>query len=148
MQQQQPSSKMAHQGITRPTGVWCYKCRTCFEVFTSSQGLAGHQRKHMSQGTWIRGARHYKFFCPSADLPTLYQQLGKRKSTPTVIRGKGRFYRPRTRNPMVQGPHRLPSHPQSTYDQSQQATVPRVVVPSPATDPLLIHADLFVRRLK
>uniref|UniRef100_M1D9H4 C2H2-type domain-containing protein n=1 Tax=Solanum tuberosum TaxID=4113 RepID=M1D9H4_SOLTU len=55
MQQQQPSSKMAHQGlVTRAAGIWYYKCRICLEVFTSSQGLVGHQRKHMSQGTWIR----------------------------------------------------------------------------------------------
>ncbi|KAH0717574.1 hypothetical protein KY285_013605 [Solanum tuberosum] len=139
MQQQQPSSKMAHQGlITRATGIWYYKCRICLEVFTSSQGLAGHQHKHMSQGTWIRGMPHYKLFCPSTNLPTLYDQLGSRKSTPTVVRGQGRFYRPRTRNPIVQGPQRFPGCPQSIHDQSHKATVPHVIVPSPAPDPLLI----------
>ncbi|KAG5621910.1 hypothetical protein H5410_007128, partial [Solanum commersonii] len=107
MQQQQPSSKMAHQGlITRAAGIWYYKCRICLELFTSSQGLAGHQRKHMSQETWIRGMPHYKLFCPSTNLPTLYDKLGSRQSTPTV------------------GPQRFPGCPQSIHDQSYQATVP------------------------
>ncbi|KAK6797072.1 hypothetical protein RDI58_004773 [Solanum bulbocastanum] len=44
MQQQPPTNGIAHQGIIpNPEGIWCYRCTTCRDVFTSSQGLAGHQ---------------------------------------------------------------------------------------------------------
>ncbi|KAK6803500.1 hypothetical protein RDI58_001284 [Solanum bulbocastanum] len=59
MQQHPPTSGMDHQGIIpNPEGLWCYRCTTCRDVFTSSQGLAGHQHKHKSEGTWIKGAPH------------------------------------------------------------------------------------------
>uniref|UniRef100_M1DY37 C2H2-type domain-containing protein n=1 Tax=Solanum tuberosum TaxID=4113 RepID=M1DY37_SOLTU len=148
MQQQPPTSGIAHQGIIpNPKGIWCYRCTTCRDVFTSSQGLAGHQRKHKSQGTWIRGAPHEKFFCPSAGLPNLYRQLGTRKSTPTVLRGQGRFYR--LRNPMVYGPRRLPGRPRAVLYQPQQAMVLQVphVVAYARIAPLLIQdQNLFANR--
>ncbi|KAH0781679.1 hypothetical protein KY290_001277 [Solanum tuberosum] len=56
MQQQPPTRGIDDQGIIpNPEGVWCYRCIICRDVFTSSQGLAGHQHKHKSEGTWIRG---------------------------------------------------------------------------------------------
>ncbi|KAG5632369.1 hypothetical protein H5410_004086 [Solanum commersonii] len=30
------------------TAIWCYRCRTCCELFTLSQGLAKHQSNQMS----------------------------------------------------------------------------------------------------
>ncbi|KAH0781832.1 hypothetical protein KY290_001430 [Solanum tuberosum] len=55
MQQQQQISGMDHQGIIpKPEGLWCYRCTTYRDVFTSNQGLAGHKHQHKSQGTWIR----------------------------------------------------------------------------------------------
>ncbi|MCD7464205.1 hypothetical protein HAX54_052286 [Datura stramonium] len=116
---------MDNQDLITNQGIWCYRCRTCSEVFTSTQGLAGHQRKHMFQGTWVRGAPHDKFFCPSAQLPTLYRQLGNRMSTPTVSCGQGRFNHPRPKKPMVQGPHRLLGRPQAMFDPSQQQAMAR-----------------------
>ncbi|MCE5166795.1 hypothetical protein HAX54_026697 [Datura stramonium] len=114
---------MALQGLMTNQGIWCYRCRTCREVFTSSQGLAGHQCKHIFHGTWVRGAPHDKFFCPSTHLTALYLQLGNRKSTPTVLPGQGRFYRPRQRNSVVHEPHRFYGRPQSVFDLSQQQTM-------------------------
>ena len=153
MQQQPPTNEIAHQGIIQnPEGIWCFKCKTCSEVFTSSQGLAGHTHKHKNQGTWIRGAPHEKFFCPSGDLPALYSQLGKRKSTPTVLPGQGRFYRPRPRNPVVQGPRRLPGRPRSILNQSQQPKVLQALrvaapAPVPVTPPHIQDPNLFDNHL-
>ncbi|KAG5632292.1 hypothetical protein H5410_004009 [Solanum commersonii] len=63
MEQQPPIRGIDHQGIIpNPEGVWCYRCTTCHDVFTSSQRIAGHKHKHKSKGTWIRGAPHEKFF--------------------------------------------------------------------------------------
>ncbi|MCD9642988.1 hypothetical protein HAX54_030086 [Datura stramonium] len=102
---QPPTSVMDHQCLIINKEIWCYGCKTCSEVFTSSQGLVGHQRSHILQGTWVRGASRDKFFCPSAHLATFYSQLGSRKSTPTVL-----LYRLRQRKLMMQGPHRLSGH--------------------------------------
>ncbi|KAK6782230.1 hypothetical protein RDI58_020026 [Solanum bulbocastanum] len=127
---------MANQGIaTNPAGIWYFQCRYCDEVFTSSQGLGGHQRKHMPQGTWKKGESHQKIFCPSNEIPNLYRRLGKRKYTPTVLPGEGHFYRSRSKRHLV--------HPRSTFDKSQQATV----LPVPhgfSPDPFLIEADRFI----
>uniref|UniRef100_A0A3Q7F303 C2H2-type domain-containing protein n=1 Tax=Solanum lycopersicum TaxID=4081 RepID=A0A3Q7F303_SOLLC len=146
MQQQQPTSTgTAHQGvIPNPEGIWCYRCTTCRDVFTSSQGLAGHQGKHKSEGTWIRGAPHEKFFCPSAEIPDLYRQLGTRKSTPTVLRGEGNFYR--LRNPVVYKPRRLPERPWAVLHQPQQAMVlqvPHVVTSERITSLSIQDQNLF-----
>lgn len=137
MQQQPPTKEPVHQGI-KPNfeGLWCFRCNTCREVFTSSQGLAGHQQKHKSEGTWIKGAHHEKFFCPIADLPSFDHQLGECKSTPTTFPGQEGFYHPCQRNPMVQGPCRPSKCPQSILNQAQQAMMfqgPRVVAPSPVS---------------
>ncbi|KAK4706523.1 hypothetical protein R3W88_033919 [Solanum pinnatisectum] len=131
---------MANQGLaTNPAGIWYFQCRYCDEVFTSSQGLGGHQRKHMPQGTWKKGESHQKIFCPYNEIPNLYRRLGKRKSTPTVLPGEGRFYHSRSKRHLL--------HPRSTFDKSQQATVlpvPHGFSPAPTPDPFLIEADCFI----
>ncbi|KAF3654561.1 hypothetical protein FXO38_15078 [Capsicum annuum] len=129
---------MAHQDIiTKPADIVCYRCKTCQMVFTSSQGLAGHTRTHLLQGTLMKGESHERFLWPSTDLPALYRELGGRKSTPTVLPGEGRFYRPRPRKSVVQVPQRLPGRPQKFFDQTQQAMerVPHVVGPLPTSTP-------------
>ena len=81
---------MANEGLTtNNAGIWYFQCRYCDEVFTSSQGLGGHQHKHMPQGTWKRGESHQKKICPSDEIPNLYHRLGKRKSTPIELPGEG-----------------------------------------------------------
>ncbi|KAF3621570.1 hypothetical protein FXO38_31755 [Capsicum annuum] len=137
--QQSPTSGMAHQDITtKPTEIVCYRCRTCQMVFTSSQGLAGHTRKHLSQGTLMKGETHERFLWPSTNLPALYRELGRRKSTPTILPGQGRFYRPRPRKPVVQVPQNLSDLPQNIFDQTQQEMeqVPYVVGPAPTSTPI------------
>uniref|UniRef100_M1DGQ7 C2H2-type domain-containing protein n=1 Tax=Solanum tuberosum TaxID=4113 RepID=M1DGQ7_SOLTU len=138
---------MNHQGIIpNPEGLWCYRCALCRNVFTSSHGLAGHQHKHKSQGTWIRGAPHEKFFCPATELPVLYQQLGTRKSTPTVVRGQGRFYLLRPRNQVFYGPHRRRGRPRAVLYQPQQAMVlqvPRAVARASIAPMLIQDQNLF-----
>ncbi|KAJ8545207.1 hypothetical protein K7X08_017790 [Anisodus acutangulus] len=145
---QPATSGMAHQGQITSRGIWCYRCRSCQMVFTSSQGLAGHQHKHMRQGVWIRGAPHHKFFCPAAYFPALKRHLGNRKSTPTVLRGQGRFYRFRLRKPMV-GPRRLPGRPRKIIDPSENAMVrvpprprghPRTFNQLPQQQNAIVHA--------
>ncbi|KAH0715235.1 hypothetical protein KY284_008140 [Solanum tuberosum] len=147
MQEQQPTSGAAQDGIImKPAGLWCYKCRTCNDVFVLSQGLAGHQHKHISEGTLIKGEPHHKFFCLSADLTTIHLQLGKRKSNPIVLRGQGRFYHPRPKKWRVEGPRRVHGRPILIYDQSQQDTVlqvPHVSTHSPTPNPVLNTADSF-----
>ncbi|KAH0715238.1 hypothetical protein KY284_008143 [Solanum tuberosum] len=102
MQEQQPTSGAAQEGIImKPAGVWYYRCKTCNDVFASSQGLARHQHKHIFEGTLIKGELHHKFFCLSADLPAIHLQLGKRKSNPTLLRGQGHFYHPRPKKGRV-----------------------------------------------
>ncbi|KAG5632836.1 hypothetical protein H5410_004553 [Solanum commersonii] len=114
---------------------------------SSSQGIAVHQHKHKSQGTWIRGAPHEKFFCPSTELPTLYRQLGTRKSTPIVLRHQGCFYRPHMRNQIFYGPRRLLGRPCAVLYQPQQAMVLqvlRVVACAPIALLLIQEKNLFV----
>ncbi|KAH0746489.1 hypothetical protein KY285_008146 [Solanum tuberosum] len=130
----------------KPIGVWCYRCRTCNDVFASSQGLAGHRHKHISEGTLIKGEPYHKFFCLCADLPAIHLQLGKQKSNPTVLRGQGRFYHPRPKKGRVEGPRRLRGRPRLNYDQSQKDTVlqvPPVSTHAPTPNPLLNKADSF-----
>ncbi|KAH0776788.1 hypothetical protein KY290_008199 [Solanum tuberosum] len=147
MQEEQPTSGAAQEGIImNPAGVWSYRCRTCNDVFASSQGLAGHQHKHISEATLIKGEPHHKFFCLSADLPAIHLQLRKRKSNPTVLRGQGSFYHPRPKKWRVEGPCRLHGRPRLIYDQSQQDTVlqvPYVSTHAPTPNPLLNRADSF-----
>ncbi|TMW81061.1 hypothetical protein EJD97_012318 [Solanum chilense] len=125
---------MANEGLaTNKAGIWYFQCRYCDEVFTS-QGLGGHQRKHMPQGTWKRGESHQKKICPSDEIPHLYRRLGKRKSTPTVFPGEGRVYRSRSKRNF--------GHPRSIFDKSQQAIV--LQKPAPTPDPFLIEANCFI----
>ncbi|KAK4737652.1 hypothetical protein R3W88_001349 [Solanum pinnatisectum] len=141
---------MDHQGIIpKPKGLWCCRCTTCRDVFTSSQGLAGHKHKQKSQGTWIRDALHETFFCPSTELPALYRQLGTRKSTSTVLRGQGCFYHSRSRNKFFYGPRRLPGCRRRVLYQLQQSMVLQVscVVARALIAPLLIQdQNLFSNR--
>ncbi|KAG5577284.1 hypothetical protein H5410_057418 [Solanum commersonii] len=147
MQEQQPTSGAAQEGIImKPTGVWCYRWRTCNDVFSSRQGLAGHQHKHISEGTLIKGETHHKFISLSADLPAIHLKLGKQKSNPTVLRGQGCFYHPRPKKGRVESPRRLCGRPRLIYDQSQQDTVcqvPHVSTHAPTPNPLLNKADSF-----
>uniref|UniRef100_A0A3Q7HP22 C2H2-type domain-containing protein n=1 Tax=Solanum lycopersicum TaxID=4081 RepID=A0A3Q7HP22_SOLLC len=132
---------MANQGLTmNPAGIWYFQCRYCDEVFTSSQGLGGHQRKHMPQGTWKKGESHEKKFCPSDEISDLYHRLGKRKSTPTVLPSEGRFYRSRSKRNLV--------HPRSTFDKPQQATVLEKPASTPTPNPFLIEANYFIHFVK
>ncbi|TMX01582.1 hypothetical protein EJD97_024211 [Solanum chilense] len=108
---------MANQGLTmNPEGIWYFQCRYCDEVFTSSQGIGGHQRKHMPQGTWKKG---------------------KRKSTPTVLPGEGRFYRSRSKRNLV--------HPRSTFHKPQATVLEK---PAPTPDPFLIKANHVIHFVK
>ena len=88
----------------------------------------------MPQGTWKRGESHQKKICPSDEIPNLYRRLGKRKSTPTVLPGEGRFYRSRSKRNF--------DHPRSTFDKSQQAIV--LQKPALTPDPFLIEANCFI----
>lgn len=150
MQQQLPTRGMDDQRIIpNPGGVLCYRCTTCRDVFTSSQGLAGHQNKHKFESTWIRDAPHEKFFCPSTELPALYLQLGTRKSTPTVLRGHGHFYHLRRRSQTVYGPRRKPGRPRAGLYEPQQTMVLQVapVFEGSPISPLLIQdQNLFAAR--
>ncbi|KAK4733948.1 hypothetical protein R3W88_008209 [Solanum pinnatisectum] len=109
--------------IIRPAGTWCYRCKFCAEVFTSSQGLAGYQHSHRFEDIWIKGAHHHKFFCPSADLPLHCCYLGYLKSKSTVIREKEHLYHPYTRNSVVQSPQISPSDRRSIFDPLLQSMV-------------------------
>ncbi|KAH0715237.1 hypothetical protein KY284_008142 [Solanum tuberosum] len=78
----------------KPAGVWCYKCRTCNDMFTSSQGLAGHQHKHISEGTLIKG----RFYHPR---PKKWRVEGPRR-----LRGRPRFiYDQSQQDTVLQVPH-------------------------------------------
>ncbi|KAF3633582.1 hypothetical protein FXO38_25521 [Capsicum annuum] len=129
--------------ISKPDGIWCYRCRTCREVFLSSQKLAAHTRAHISKGTGVKGLSHHKFFCPSSYLPDLYHYLEKFQLTVTFLPGRRCYNSPSPRDPMVQGS----GHPRSVFDQSQQAMmlqVPRVATPTPTpVTPMLAQAASF-----
>ncbi|KAG5616395.1 hypothetical protein H5410_016219 [Solanum commersonii] len=109
--------------LMRPTGSWCYRCRFCNEVFTSSQGLAGHQTKHRFEDTWIKGAHHHKFFSPSADLPLHCRYLGYLMSDSIVIRNQERLRHPPMRNSVVQSPIISLSDRRSSFNPLQQSMV-------------------------
>ncbi|KAG5632835.1 hypothetical protein H5410_004552 [Solanum commersonii] len=113
---------------------------------SSSQGIAGHQHKHKYQGTWIRGAPHEKFFYPSTKLPTLYRQLGTRKTNPIVLHHQECFYHPHMRNQMFYGPRRLPGCTRAVLYQPQQAMVLRVVARAPIAPLLIQYQNLFANR--
>ncbi|KAG5632833.1 hypothetical protein H5410_004550 [Solanum commersonii] len=116
---------------------------------SSSQRLAGYQHKHKSQGNWIRGDPHEKFFCPSTELPTLYRQLGTRKLTPIVLRHQGCFYSPHPKNQMFYGTHKLPGRPHVVLYQPLQAMVLqvlRVVAHAPIAPLLIQNQNLFANR--
>ncbi|KAH0715236.1 hypothetical protein KY284_008141 [Solanum tuberosum] len=99
MQEQQSTSGAAQEGIImKPAGVWCYKCRTCNDMFTSSQGLAGHQHKHISEGTLIKGEPQHKFFRLSADFdPSTFSWVNGSLTQPCYV-AKGAFIIPVLRN--------------------------------------------------
>ncbi|KAG5577283.1 hypothetical protein H5410_057417 [Solanum commersonii] len=60
MQEQQPTSGAAQEGIImQPARFWCYRCRTCNDVFASNQRLAGHQHKHLFEVTLIEGCFYH-----------------------------------------------------------------------------------------
>ncbi|KAK4737530.1 hypothetical protein R3W88_001227 [Solanum pinnatisectum] len=134
--------KITKESYKKPAIAWCYGCRIRGEVFTSSQGLARHQKKHLSHRTWMRGVPHQTSLCPSTDLATLYHELGEYQSTPLASNGQGNFYLPLPTKPMnhvVYRPRTLPGRPREVLYQPQQAMVlqvPRVVA----------HQKLFANR--
>ncbi|TMX01618.1 hypothetical protein EJD97_024102 [Solanum chilense] len=112
--------------LTRPAGSWCYRCRFCNEVFTTSQGLAGHQTKHRFEESWIKGAHHHKFFCPSADLPLHCRYLGYLMPNPVVIHNQEHLRHQHLRNPVVQSPQISLSDRRSIFNPLQQSVVSEI----------------------